>query len=177
MKVFLLWTLVCSTLTVMAFQRNNGNTRNEEKKMDAKAQKSYYLVPDFYDVVGRDSGDSLLVFECYDSAGKDIWQTDTSAFSKVSYIAYKRYYYDTARMIEDSLYGEIPTREDRLIAEYFKWGKTAWIKKVACSHATDTLWEYRNEIVKRDTFRAYPGILPGSRYNLYYVAYFKTGKK
>ena len=85
MKVFLLWTLVCFTLTVMAFQRNNGNNRNEEKKMDAKAQKSYYLVPDFYDVVGRDSGDSLLVFECYDSAGKDIWQTDTSAFSKVSY--------------------------------------------------------------------------------------------
>lgn len=174
MKASLLWTLLLFVLVLSAFQRNSDK---ELKKTDAKAKKCYYLIPDFYDVISRDSGDSLLVFECYDSSRKAIWQEDIHAFPKVSYITYKRYYYDTTRMKEDSLYGEIPTREDRLIAEYFKLNKNSWLRKTAGSASTDTLLEFRDEIVRRDTFRAYPGMLPGSRYNLYYVAYYKTLKQ
>jgi hypothetical protein len=173
-KALLPGLLLLSSLILLAFQRNS---KNEVKKMDAKAKKGHYLVPDFYDMISRGSGDSLLVFECYDSSGKAIWQ-DASGFSfKAIYITYKRFYYDTTRMTEDSLYGEIPTREDRLIMEYFKWGNNAWLRKAAGSKLMDTLIEYRDQIVKRDTVRAYPGTLPASLYNLYYIDYYKTAKK
>lgn len=113
-----------------------------------------YMAPEFFsfDTI-RAGGDTSFVFECYDGRDSILCKDTLHDFEKVRYVSLFKNFTDHLHTYNDKDRKEKPLPVSVIVKRYDKMGSDKWMNISYPGNKFVTLKEFKNDIVKIDSFQ------------------------
>ncbi|MCW3122872.1 MAG: hypothetical protein JWQ38_2364 [Flavipsychrobacter sp.] len=163
--------LVMPAMVIVIAPRAFGDDKKQKHKVDRKAWSPYacchdmnaiehtptlitehYLVPEFYYIDSLHKGDTSFVYECYDNRDSILNMDTVQDFDQVRYISLLKKYTDHEHTYRDNDGSRKPLPVSVISKRYDKLGKNKWMSIGYPGNKYQELKEYKNDIVKIDSF-------------------------
>jgi hypothetical protein len=111
-----------------------------------------YAVPEFFQYDTLHRGDTSYVYHCYDRGNRVVNMDTIHDFACIGYISLLKYFVDPGHTYKDSMGNERLLPLSRIVKRYDRTTPDKWIAIAYPGNKFSNLKEYRNIIVRTDSF-------------------------